>query len=121
MITDLWDRLPCAASDRSNSGRVSPPTARPPNWRNERRETPSQKRDAGPNSASMIAVSGQSLPRGSRGGRKRRVTSGRVVEGVYPIGRGWAHPFFHRPGIRPLVTRAPPPEPGEPGAVVHPP
>jgi len=56
MITDLCDRpVPARASARSRSAssRLAPPIARPPTFRNDRRETPSQYRCRGPKSVSM--------------------------------------------------------------------
>ena len=45
MMTDLCFEPPvAAASARSRSGSASPPIASPPTFRNDRRETPSQKR-----------------------------------------------------------------------------
>src|SRR5262245_2098973 len=70
-------RIPALLSAWSRRGRVRPPSASEPTFKNERRDSPSQKREEGPRIVSMAGK--------TPGGRRCR---GRIAENI--VSRGWS-------------------------------
>ena len=75
MITALCEPdTPARSSARSRSGSASPPIARPPILRNDRRETPSQYRRSAPNKV----IIGPSPWNSTRPGRRSTTVQSRL-------------------------------------------